>query len=289
MADETVEKTFTQIVEEITDEELTSLTNAIKQRYGIDFTNYEKKSLKRGFARLVSKNNFKSILELWGKIIGNKDFFYASIDDLLVNLTEMFRNPEIWVKIKDDLLPKLMLKPNIVIWHAGCSTGEEVYTMTIVLRESNLLYKAKITASDLSNQALEQAKQARYPMLLWKKYLASYLKYFKSENGKLENYFQLADQEILIKEDIKRNINFIKHNLVTEPAIPKCNIIFCRNVMIYFDDTLKMKLLKKFYDALEDDGYFIIGFYDMLPNEYKDLFTLYDPETRIYKKNLTKK
>ncbi len=288
MADEAIEKTFTQIVDEISDEELTSLAGAIKQRYGIDFTNYEKKSLKRGFARLVSKNNFKSILELWGKIIGNRDFFLASIDDLLVNLTEMFRNPEIWIKLKGDVLPKLALKQNIVIWHAGCSTGEEIYTMAIVLREANLLYKAKITATDLSTQALEQAKLARYQKLLWKKYMASYLKYFKSESGHLENYFEITDQEIIIKDDIKKNITYLKHNLVTDPAISKCNIIFCRNVMIYFDDALKMRLLKKFHDALEDDGYFIIGFYDMLPNEYKDLYVLYDAETRIYKKNLKK-
>jgi len=282
MEEEGSSKSFTTIVDEISEEELTSLTNAINQRYGIDFTNYEKKSLKRGFARLVSKHKCSSILELWSKIMGNREFFLGTIDDLLVNLTELFRNPEIWVKIKNEILPNYRGKSRIRIWHAGCSTGEEIYTMAIVLKEAGMLEKANISATDLSNQALAQAKRGVYEKLLWKKYLASYLKYFN--RGQLENYFEVNEDEVIIKEELKQNINFIKQNLVLDPAIPNCDIIFCRNVMIYFDETLKMKLLNKFYDALTDDGYFIIGYYDMLPPGSRELFELYDAETKIYRK-----
>ena len=276
------DRSFTTIVDEISDEELTSLANAIKQRYGIDFTNYEKKSLKRGFARLVSKHKMKSILDLWSKVIGNREFFLSTIDNLLVNLTELFRNPEIWVKLKEEILPGLSSKSTLRIWHAGCSTGEEIYTMAIVLHESGLLNKAKISATDLSTTALNQAKAGRYPTMLWKKYLSSYLKYFNK--GKLENYFDLTDDEVIIKDSLRNNITFINQNLVLDPPITHCNIIFCRNVMIYFDDILKLKLLKMFHSSLQEGGYFIIGYYDMLPQAGKELFELVDAETKIYRK-----
>ena len=121
----------------ISNEELKSLTIAIKRRYGIDFTKYETKSLKRGFARLIMKNKMDSILNLWSKIMSDRNFFSECIDDLMVNLTELFRNPEIWLKLKEDVLPKYKTNQNIEMWHAGCSSGEEVYTMAIVLKDLN--------------------------------------------------------------------------------------------------------------------------------------------------------
>lgn len=268
---------------EITDEELNSLTTAIKTRYGIDFTCYEKKSLKRGFARLIARNELGSMIGLWSKILKDKEFLIKYIDDLLVNLTELFRNPEIWLKVKDDLLEKLKTKPVINIWHAGCSTGEEIYTMAIVLKEQGLIQKTKALATDLSTTALENAKLGSYNTMLWKKYAASYLNYYpKGDPGK---HFTVTDNEIAVNNDLKNHVKFLRHNLVQDRMDRKYNLIFCRNVMIYFDETLKMKVLKLFYDSLEDDGYFIIGYYDMLPEASKEMFVLHDATTRIYKKN----
>lgn len=275
-------KTFTEIREEISDEELHSLTAAIKTRYGIDFTNYETKSLKRGIARLISKYNLGSLIGLWSKVLKDREFFLSCIDDLLVNLTEMFRNPEIWVKIKLDLLEKIKSNPSIKVWHAGCSTGEEIYTMAIVLMNSKLYHKAEITATDLSSQAMAKAMAGVYSQLLWKKYLSSFRQYFPE--GKSDDYFQLQGEEIKINDALKKNVSFQRHNLVQDKMLKKFNIIFCRNVMIYFDETLKMKVLNLFHSCLEPDGYLIIGYYDMLPDGHKDLFTLYDATTRIYKK-----
>lgn len=268
---------------EITDEELNSLTTAIKTRYGIDFTCYEKKSLKRGFARLIARNELGSMVGLWSKILKDKEFLIKYIDDLLVNLTELFRNPEIWLKVKDDLLEKLKTKPVINIWHAGCSTGEEIYTMAIVLKEQGLIQKTKALATDLSTTALENAKQGSYNTMLWKKYAASYLNYYPK--GDPSKHFTVTDNEIVVNNDLKSHVKFLRHNLVQDRMDRKYNLIFCRNVMIYFDETLKMKVLKLFYDSLEDDGYFIIGYYDMLPEASKDMFILHDATTRIYKKN----
>ncbi|MGZ3867259.1 MAG: CheR family methyltransferase [Bacteroidia bacterium] len=277
-----MEKEIAQRVE-ISDEELVSITTAIKTRFGIDFTCYEKKSLKRGIARLIARNNLGSMLGLWSKILKDKEFLVSYIDDLLVNLTELFRNPEIWLKIKDDLLERFKSKPVINMWHAGCSTGEEIYTMAIVLKEQGLLNKTRVVATDLSTTALEAAKKGVYNKMLWKKYAASYLTYFPKGNP--ERHFTINENEIVVNEDLTRHVRFLNHNLVQDKMDKRFNLIFCRNVMIYFDETLKMKVLKLFYDSLEDDGFFIIGYYDMLPEASKELFVLYDATTRIYRKN----
>ena len=266
----------------LSDEELDSLTNAIKQRYGIDFTNYERKSLKRGFARLVMRNQWDSILPLWSKIMSDREFFKGCIDELTVNLTELFRNPEIWIKMKEDILPQYMFKSRLKMWHAGCSSGEEVYTMAIVLKSLRMLNKAKSLGTDLSVSILEQAKIGEYSNILMKKYISSFSKFLP--DGDLNDSFEFGDEFLKIKPDLKRHVTFEKHNLVQDEMNQKFDVIFCRNVMIYFDDGLKMKVLKRFYDSLDDNGFFIIGYYDMLPTESKELFKVYDLKTRIYKK-----
>lgn len=266
----------------ISDEELDSLTAAIKQRYGIDFTSYERKSLKRGFARLVMRNQWDSIIPLWQKIMSDRDFFHGCIDELTVNLTELFRNPEIWQMLKEDILPQFKLKTKIKMWHAGCSSGEEVYTMAIVLNSMGLLRKAETLGTDLSVTILNQAKEGKYSNIIMNKYIKTFGKFLPG--GDLGDSFDFDDRFATVKSSLRRHIKFEHHNLVHDPMKQKFNLIFCRNVMIYFDDVLKMKVLKLFHSSLEDDGYFVIGYYDMLPPESKELFEVYDSKTRIYKK-----
>ncbi|OFY84324.1 MAG: hypothetical protein A3F72_14555 [Bacteroidetes bacterium RIFCSPLOWO2_12_FULL_35_15] len=266
----------------MSDAELDSITNAVKTRYGIDFTNYEKASLKRGFARLIQKQGLGDIMGLWSKIMKDKDFLLQYIDDLTVNLTELFRNPEIWIKLKEDILPKLKTNPKLDFWHAGCSSGEEVYTMAMVLQDRNLLHKSTALATDLSATILEQAKKGEYSNVLVNRYLKACKQY--CPNSKLEDWFEIGEHDSKIKEKYKKHIQFLRHNLVQEPMNKKFDIIFCRNVMIYFDDVLKMKVLKLFHSCLKEGGFFIIGYYDMLPIEHRSLFELYDSTTRIYRK-----
>jgi chemotaxis protein methyltransferase CheR len=266
----------------LSNEELRSLTLAIKNKYGIDFTNYESKSLKRGFGRLIMRKKLNSILELWSKILRDRDFFNGCIDELTVNLTELFRNPEIWIKLRDDILPLYKSKNKLNIWHAGCSSGEEVYTMAIVLKELQMLRRTKALATDLSPKILGQAIEGRYSGMLMNKYSKTFSKYIL--NGKLEDNFKYKDGEALVKDEFRKHVEFKQHNLVQDEMDQTFDIIFCRNVMIYFDDELKQKVLKLFYDSLADDGFFIIGYYDMLPYGSQELFEVYDSKTRVYKK-----
>lgn len=269
---------------EISDEVLNSLTTAIHKRYGIDFTSYESKSLRRGFGRIILKNNFSSVLELWSKIMADRGFFLNCIDELTVNLTEMFRNVEIWQKMEGEILPELSKKFSLNIWHAGCSSGEEVYTMAIILNRLNMLTKTKLLGTDLSAKMIEQAKKGEYSSMLMTKYIRSMRSFTTGEN--VEDNFDFHQDSATIKPFLTKRISFMEQNLVHDKVDQKFNLIFCRNVMIYFDDNLKMQVLEKFYNSLQDDGYFVIGYYDMLPKESAHMFEVYDSKTRIYKKKI---
>ena len=268
--------------EEISDEELKALTDAIKTKYGIDFTNYELKSLKRGFGRLITKNNFSSLLELWSNIIRSKEFMLGCIDELTVNLTELFRNPEIWEAIQHLILDRFSNQPTIRFWHAGCSTGEEIYTTAIMLDEINCLSKTKTLATDLSLQALEKAQKGEYSSILENKYNKSLQKY--NSKISLNTYFNVGEHSFTVKPILQNHIVWKQHNLVTDGMVQSFDIIFCRNVMIYFDEVLKMNVLKLLFDSLNPNGLLIIGFYDSLPFESKKYFKSIDSKSKIYEK-----
>ncbi len=265
----------------INDEEMSALMTAIRNRYGLDFTNYEKTSLKRGVTRLMMKHNMESSIDLWSRFLKDYDFFMSSIDDLLVNLTELFRNPDVWIKLRDEILDRFKGQ-SLRIWHAGCSTGEEVYTMSIVLEEKNLLIRGRLDASDLSSKALAKAKTGQYSLEIIKQYLNPFLKFFP--NKKIEDYFLFTEKYAEIKPRYKQSIHFSRHNLVHDTAAGKYDIVFCRNVMIYFDDQLKLKVLTMLHQSLKPDGYLIIGYYDIMPDSGKNLFQVEDIKTRIYRK-----
>lgn len=270
-------------IEMISDEELAALMSAINNRYGLDFTNYERTSLKRGIVRLMMKHKMDTIIELWSLVLKDKTFFIDAMDDLLVNLTELFRNPDVWLKLKDEILPQYQGK-GLKIWHAGCSTGEEVYTMNIVLEDSGIFPNARLTATDLSSTALRKAVKGHYPLEVIKQYLVPFMKFFPYK--KLEDYFDFFDKHALIKSKYQSNVLFKKHNLVMEPMPDKFDIVLCRNVMIYFDENLKKRVLDLLHGSLKDGGYLIIGYYDIMPDYGKQLFELYDVRTRIYRKKL---
>lgn len=271
----------TSAYQDISDEELSAITNAIKNRYGIDFTSYEKKSLKRGFSRLMGKKGIASLLDLWKVILSDHNFFKSSIDDLTVNLTELFRNPEIWEAMDQQILEKLRHKQTIKIWHAGCSTGEEVYSMAMVLHKKNLHYRSKTLATDISSVVLKKALEGAYSTTLAAKYERSFQKYLPS--GVMSDMFDIDGRNAVVKERFRRNIEFRMHNLVSDAMNEKFDIIFCRNVMIYFDDGLKLKVLELLRNSLNPDGFLVLGYYDMLPEKAKGIIEQYDPKIRVYK------
>ncbi|MDO1451259.1 protein-glutamate O-methyltransferase CheR [Rhodocytophaga aerolata] len=268
----------------ISDEELNSITKAVFTRYGIDFTNYEPVSLKRRIARILAVYKLENVIDLWRKIIYEKEFIQLFIDEVTVGLTEMFRNHDFWIKLREDIFSQLKSKKDISIWHAGCSTGEEVYSMAICLTEEGLISRCTVIATDLNSKSIEQAKQGRFSSMYAKAYASNYL---AAKGKKTINYYHGLEQDEMVfnKLDLQ-HFTFHQHNLVKDLVGTTYNLILCRNVMIYFDETLKMKILDLFHKSLKEDGFLAIGYYDSLPEGYKKYFSVYDATCKIYKKKV---
>jgi chemotaxis protein methyltransferase CheR len=266
----------------ISDEELTSITRAVFTRYGIDFTNYEPISLKRRISRIMTIYKLENAIDLWRKIIYEKEFIQVFIDEVTVGLTEMFRNHDFWIKLREDIFPQLKLKKNVSIWHAGCSTGEEVYSMAICLTEEDLINKCAVTSTDLNSKFIKQAREGRFSAMYAKTYTDNYIAAKGTKT--ISCYHQVEQDDMVFNKLNLQHFTFREHNLVKDPAESTYDLILCRNVMIYFDEILKMKILHLFHQSLKEDGFLAIGYYDSLPEGYKKYFTVYDASCKIYKK-----
>jgi len=267
----------------INDEELCSLTDAIFNRHRIDFTGYEKQSLKRRVIRAMSVFGMEGIHHLWIRILADQTFIYSFMDEISVGLTAMFRDPILWRKMRTLLNNELQSKSLLSIWHAGCSTGEEIYTMNIVARESIHKQSIRSWATDISKQALETAKRGEYSIAKLAEYERNYKEY--NLQGSLKWHYQKNDQNFVLDSSLNRHVTFNYHNLITDSYSYHFDIIFCRNVMIYFDNDTKVKLFDKFYNALNPGGLLIIGFYDaVMPLIDNRKFAIMDLDAKIFMK-----
>ncbi len=267
----------------ISEEELNSLTNAIQQRHGIDFGCYEPKSLTRRVIRALHIFKMNSVHELWVKILKDRSFIYPFMDEISVGLTSMFRDPVLWRKLKSMFNHDYSSRTSLSVWHAGCSTGEEVYTLGIVLKESKYLGNVYARATDISMQAMETAKKGEYYYLKMEDYESNYKDY--NATGSLKHYYEGKSNIARMDPSLIRHVTFDYHNLITDGFNLKYDIIFCRNVMIYFDNNAKRKLFEKFHQSLNPGGIFIIGFYDaVLPLVDETKFKIMDMDAKIFQK-----
>ena len=267
----------------ITDEELQSLTSAILRRYGIDFTCYEPTSLKRRIVRSISVLQLETVHNLWIKLLKDRSFIYSFIDEISVGLTSMFRDPILWRSLKGELLETLRHKNEIHVWHAGCSSGEEVYSMGIVLQESGLIAKTQALATDISEAAIAVAQAGTYHELKIAEYIKNYLQY--NPTGLFKRYHQPNGTESTMKPELIKHVEFKSHNLITDLPPRQFDMIFCRNVMIYFDHHSKVRLLQQFHEHLYDGGYLIIGFYDALvPLIDKEKYRFTNLDAKVFQK-----
>ncbi|MEK6482251.1 protein-glutamate O-methyltransferase CheR [Catalinimonas sp. 4WD22] len=267
----------------ITDEELHSLTQAILRRYGIDFTCYEPVSLKRRIIRAVSVLKLGTVHNLWIRLLRDRDFIYPFVDEVAVGLTSMFRDPILWQTLRREALYAIPKKREIKVWHAGCSTGEEVYSMGIVLQEMGIQPQVKAVASDMSNAAISKAQKGTYHSLKIAEYEKNYSEY--NRMGVFRKYFSAVDDQAKMHTSLIKHVNFRQHNLISDAIEDDYDIIFCRNVMIYFDQVAKLKLLEQFFNHLNPGGLLIIGFYDALvPLLDKNKFFYLSLNAKIFQK-----
>lgn len=272
------------MVTDITDEELKSLTQGILARYGIDFTCYETGSLKRRVIKFLNTSNFTAIHELWMKLLSDPTFVKTLMNEVSVGMTSMFRDPFFWVHLRHLLEKDYRAKPSISIWHAGCSTGEEVHSMRIVLHETDLAQKANSLATDFNRDAVETARKGVYHKIKMIENERNYTEYNRFQS--LNAYTTPVDgKHVQMQPHLTQGVRYQYHNLVCDPFLEKFDIIFCRNVMIYFDSPTKEKLLQNFYQSLNPGGYLIIGFYDVIHGvRDQKLFSLVNEEAKIFQK-----
>lgn len=265
-----------------TDIEVELLILAIKQCYAMDFTHYKMASLKRRLEYHVEKNKLTHISELIPYIIWSQKNFESLLFDISIPVTEMYRDPQVYAAINDKVIPFLKTFPKPRIWIAGCATGEEAYSLAILLHEANCLNQYQIIATDFNMKALKQAQLGIYNASAIKEYEINYQK----AGGKfsLNQYFIKENDTIHVIPEIKNNITFIAHNLLYDAPIKDINLILCRNVFIYFDRLLQKQVTNLFFDSLSRGGFLCLGLKESLAFIEPHGFAPYDEKNRIYRK-----
>lgn len=241
----------------IKDEELDMLLQELHQSYGYDFTEYARASLKRRVARLLVIDRFPSFAELYYRVKTDATYLRRVVEELTVNVTEMFRDPLTFKVIREKVLPVLATHPFIRIWHAGCASGEEVYSMAILLDEAGLLHKSLLYATDLNPTVIENVRRGIFPMAHMKQYSENYI----ASGGKKDfsGYYTAKYDWAKFAERLKTKMIVAPHNLVSDRSFNEFQLILCRNVLIYFNKELQDKVFQLFDDSLERLGFLVLG------------------------------
>lgn len=241
----------------INDRELEVLINDVYEYYGYDFSGYSKASFKRRVDRLYRMDGFVNFPEMLSKVRYEPEYFKRLVEEITVNVTELFRDPMFYKVLREEIVPQLATKPFIRIWHAGCSTGEEVYSMAILLQEAGLLNKSLLYATDINPVVLEVAKKGIFPLRMMKQYSENYI----ASGGKKDfsHYYTANYGFAKFGEDLVSKMVFSQHNLVSDRSFNEFDLILCRNVLIYFDKELQERALELFDDSLAKLGYLALG------------------------------
>ncbi|MDP4186688.1 MAG: CheR family methyltransferase [Bacteroidota bacterium] len=259
----------------ITDQELQQFFSLLKEVSNYDLSEYSDKSLKRRIAKVLSDNRI-DFPDLLTQLKNNPVFLEKTVKDITVNTTELFRDPQIWQNIKYKILPKYKNNKTINIWHAGCSTGQEVYSMMILLKEAGLLEKAKIYGTDINADVLQTAQKGIYKYRFNINYLDNFdkvikqnpLNYDEYKDIPYSDYFTIdQDKDVIIMNKFLRDkAVYKKQDLVKDGNIfyTKFDIILCRNVIIYFNYELQNKVFKLLYDNLYPDGTLLLGVHETI-------------------------
>jgi chemotaxis protein methyltransferase CheR len=264
--------------------ELRNLTQVIKDTYNYDFTNYAMSSFKRRIQRVMDVFKMNSVQELINRLKEDRSFFHDFVSEITVNVTEMFRDPSFWRVARDHIVPNILLNADTIsIWHAGCSSGEEVFSMAVMLKEMGILEKSRIIATDLDPEILDKARAGVYSLKNMELNEKNYIRY--QGTGKLSDYYTVRDGKAYMDKSLVANVSWRQHNLVSGPVFNKFDMVLCRNVMIYFNQTLQNEVLKRLHESLFKYGYLAIGSKESLIwCEIANKFIVVNNEEKIYKK-----
>jgi chemotaxis protein methyltransferase CheR len=267
---------------ELDEKEVICFLKNICSKYGYDYTEYQVDSIIRRIkvsmlrANVLNFNDFKSL------ILQNKNAFEQLFLDFSINTTEFFRDPEVFMAIKNSIFPYLSYYKHIKIWCVGCSTGKEPYSLAILLKEAGLLYKTQIYATDINPYVIEEAKNGLYSI----EDIEESIKSYRKADGKnsFTNYFELKQNYMKVKEEIKKYILFFQHSALEKGIINEFQLILCRNVLIYFNINLQRRVLEYLNASMNKSGFLVLEKSGgMLQNEGYNYFNKYDDLNKIYR------
>lgn len=263
--------------------ELRLLLEAIHLKYGYDFRNYSKAHLKRRIEHRLSLAGLASISMLQHAVLHDEAMFHMFLQDLSINVSEMFRDPSFYKTLRDEILPMLGTYPSFKIWHAGCSAGQEVYSMAILLHEAGMRERGQIYATDFNRAILERAREAAFPLAQLKDYTVKYQQ-AGGENS-FADYYTANNQRAVLAPFLKERIFFSEHNLVTDGVFGEMHLIVCRNVLIYFDRDLQDRVVGLFVDSLCPGGFLCLGSKESLKfSRHADKFETVREKEKIFRK-----
>ena len=237
--------------------EIELLLEGVFRHYGFDFRAYAYASIRRRLWKRIDEEGLGSISALQERVLHEPEMMEKLLLDLSINVTAMFRDPGFYVRFREHVVPLLRTYPFIRIWHAGCSTGEEVYSMAILLREEGLYDRARIYATDINEVVLQRAKARIFPLERMQEYTDNYIRAGGKQS--FSEYYTAKYDGALFDQSLTKNVVFSQHNLVTDRSFSEFNVILCRNVLIYFDKTLQSKVHGLFYDSLAMFGVLVLG------------------------------
>lgn len=265
------------------DIEVDLLLEGIYLKYGYDFRSYSKASIHRRIRQRMASEGLDKVSQLQQQILYQKDKFSLLLNDLTINVTEMFRDPEFYKVFREKVVPVLHSYPSIKIWHAGCSTGEEIYSMAILLQEEGLYDRAKIYATDIDKNVLAKAKKGIFST----EELKNYEKNYQESGGTADfsSYYTLRYENIIMNQSLKRNVVFADHDLATDQVFGEMQVVLCRNVMIYFNRELQNRVFKLFYESLDMGGFLCLGTKESIRfSDSAKMFSTVDEKYKIFRK-----
>lgn len=263
--------------------EIKLLLEGVYEQYGYDFREYSSESLRRRIRELIRHEGLTSVSVLQNELLRNPDFMDRLVLQLSVNITSMFRDPEYFASIRNKIIPRLRTYPFIRIWIAGCGSGEEVYSLAILLEEEGLLSHSRIYATDINDVVLKQAKEGIYPIGKMQEYSTNYQ---KSGGSRSFSEFYTANYDrAVFRQSLKEHIVFAQHNLVTDGPFNTFNLVLCRNVLIYFNDALTERVLRLLQTSVEMFGFLGLGVKESLQfTQVEKDFEVVDSTNKLYKK-----
>lgn len=266
-----------------TDKEIMSLLTVLYDTYGYDFRNYSQAHIRRRLMNSLVSLGVGSISRLKERISYDKSVASALLKELSITVTEMFRDPDFYRSLRTLVIPLLRTYPFIKIWHAGCSTGQEAYSVAILLKEEGLYDRTTIYATDFNQEALESAKAGIYSSRVMKDYTANY-----RASGGLESfasYYTSSYDNVIMNSGLKENIVWANHNLVTDSVFAEVHLILCRNVLIYFDKELQHHVHSLFFDSMMKGGILCLGSKESLQfSPFGAHYLILDKNQKIFKK-----